>query len=389
MIALHLALKDLRLLARDPVALFWVFGFPVLFALFLGGVVRAGLRGETGPLELVVVDAAETPASRRLVDALERAEGLVVRSASLETAQRVVRRGEAVAYLEVPPGWGSPVRASEGGEAVVPLRLGIDPSREVEGALLRGAIARAVQGLGAEGAAAEERRVAASLGALGVGAAGSAGGRGGTEPPLVVERAAGLREAELVFPAAVLWGLIGCAASFAVSLVTERTRGTLLRLVTAPIDKSALLWGKALACLLACLAVAVALTFLAVGGFEVRFESLLGLLAAIGSAALCFVGITMLLSSLGRSEQAVAGAGWAVLILMAMLGGGMVPLSLMPSWLRSLSHLSPAKWSVLALEGATWRAFSPEELVLPCGVLLAVAGGSFFLGVRSLARMDP
>src|SRR5690606_21000633 len=64
MIALHLALKDLRLLARDPVALFWVFGFPVLFALFLGGVVRAGLRGETGPLELVVVDAAETPASR-------------------------------------------------------------------------------------------------------------------------------------------------------------------------------------------------------------------------------------------------------------------------------------------------------------------------------------
>lgn len=67
----------------------------------------------------------------------------------------------------------------------------------------------------------------------------------------------------------------------------------------------------------------------------------------------------------------------------------MVPLSLMPSWLRSLSHLSPAKWSVLALEGATWRAFSPEELVLPCGVLLAVAGGSFFLGVRSLARMDP
>jgi hypothetical protein len=29
---------------------------------------------------------------------------------------------------------------------------------------------------------------------------------------------------EVVFPAAVLWGLMGCAAAFAISMVSERTR---------------------------------------------------------------------------------------------------------------------------------------------------------------------
>ena len=38
--AVHIAVKDLRLLARDRVALFWAFGFPVLFALFFGAVIR-------------------------------------------------------------------------------------------------------------------------------------------------------------------------------------------------------------------------------------------------------------------------------------------------------------------------------------------------------------
>ena len=33
-----LALKDLRILWRDPVRLFWVLGFPLLMALFFGSV---------------------------------------------------------------------------------------------------------------------------------------------------------------------------------------------------------------------------------------------------------------------------------------------------------------------------------------------------------------
>lgn len=370
MTAVYLALKDLRLLTRDPVALFWVIGFPLLFALFLGGVMRAGLRGEPGPLALVVVDTARTAAGSELIAELSRSERLVVRQEDLERAQRSVRRAEAVAYLELPQGFGEKVAGSDSPAAVVALRLGIDPSREVEGAFIQSAIARAAGKLrpGAQEPPSDERNL--GLAAL----------------PIAVDREDTKHEAELVFPAAVLWGLIGCAACFAISMVTERTQGTFLRLIAAPLERRVLLWGKGLACLLACLAVAAVLTLLGVVVFDVRFEQPWLVAAAVLSAALCFVGITMLLSLLGRTEQAVAGAGWAVLILMAMLGGGMVPLSLMPEWLLSVSHLSPAKWSILALEGATWRGFSAAELLVPCGILWAIAALGFGVGTRLLSR---
>jgi ABC-2 type transport system permease protein len=200
---------------------------------------------------------------------------------------------------------------------------------------------------------------------------------------------AGPRETAYVYPAAVLWGLIGCAACFAISMVTERTQGTFLRLSAAPIRKSAILGGKALACAIACLVVTGTISLIAMLAFGARFERPFAVAITLLSATACFVGITMLLSLLGRTEQSVAGAGWAVLILMAMLGGGMVPLSFMPDWLLAVSDFSPAKWSILALEGATWRHFSYRELALPCGVLVGTALVGFVAGAGLLARTRP
>ena len=80
----------------------------------------------------------------------------------------------------------------------------------------------------------------------------------------------------------------------------------------------------------------------------------------------------MLMSVIGKSEEAVSGAAWAPNMMMAMFGGGMVPLLFMPGFMRVLSNFSPVKWSILALEGSIWRGFSLSEMLLPCGVLVAV-----------------
>jgi ABC-2 type transport system permease protein len=197
----------------------------------------------------------------------------------------------------------------------------------------------------------------------------------------IAARTSGPRRAfDIVFPSVVSWGLIGCAACFAVSLVSERTRGTYVRLRALPLSRRVVLAGKALSSLIANLAVASILTCVGVLAFGVQVPNPLKLGIALTVTALCFVGITMALSVLGRTEQAVAGAGWATLLVMAMLGGGMVPLSLLPEWLLDLSHLSPVKWAILALEGASWRDFSAAELAVPCAVLLGVGVVSFVVG---------
>ena len=114
---------------------------------------------------------------------------------------------------------------------------------------------------------------------------------------------------------------------------------------------------------------------------------LLFILAAL-CTVLCFVGLMMFICTLGRTEQSVGGAGWAIIMIMAMIGGGMVPLAFMPSWLRPFSHISPVKWSIFALEGAIWRNFNLMEMINPCFILLLIGMISFCLGVVMLRRQE-
>jgi ABC-2 type transport system permease protein len=193
---------------------------------------------------------------------------------------------------------------------------------------------------------------------------------------------------EVSFPQALMWGLIAVAATFALSIVGERTRGTYLRLRVAPISRVHILAGKGLACFTVCASVCVFL--LAFGSLllGVRIVNPVGLVMAVIGCATCFTGIMMLVSVLGKTERAVSGGSWAILLVASMLGGGMVPLIAMPSWMLTISHLSPVKWGIVSLEGAIWRGFTTADMLLPVGILLAIGAAAFAIGVTVLARYD-
>ena len=156
---------------------------------------------------------------------------------------------------------------------------------------------------------------------------------------------------DISFPQAMMWGVLACAAGFAITLVRERKQGTLMRLQVAPVTRAQVLAGKATACFLAVLGVIVVMLVFGIWlGMRPRNPGWLALAAL--SIAFCFVGIMMLMSVIGKTEESVSGAAWSANMLMAMFGGGMVPLLFMPSFMKTLSNVSPVKWSILALEGA-------------------------------------
>ncbi len=95
----------------------------------------------------------------------------------------------------------------------------------------------------------------------------------------------------------------------------------------------------------------------------------------------------MLMSVAGRSEESVSGAAWGANILMSMFGGGMVPLAFMPGFMRPISNFSPVRWGILAMEGAIWRGFSLQEMLLPCGILVGIGAVGVALGVYRLSRL--
>jgi ABC-2 type transport system permease protein len=130
--------------------------------------------------------------------------------------------------------------------------------------------------------------------------------------------------------------------------------------------------------------VAVALLAIATLAFGVRPTSFPLLMVGILCLSAGIMGIMMLFSVLGTSEAAVSGASWAIVVIMAMLGGGMIPLFVMKGWMLTLSCISVFRWAILALESVIWRGFSPAEMALPCGILLAIGVVGFTIGASIL-----
>jgi ABC-2 type transport system permease protein len=188
------------------------------------------------------------------------------------------------------------------------------------------------------------------------------------------------------FPQAILWGILGCVATFAISIVHERTTGTYQRLRIGPISPAGILAGRGLACFLTSGSVIVVLVLLGKLVFKVPIGSPALFVVAAVCTCLRFVGLMMLVSTLRKTEQSVGGAGWASLMILAMFGGGMIPLAFMPPWVQSVSHFSPIKWGILALEGGIARDFTLTEVLLPCGILVGLALAFFALGALILRR---
>jgi ABC-2 type transport system permease protein len=420
-----LAFKDLAVLAREKEALFWIFLFPLIFALFFG-FLSGGGGGERGKLQLAVVDEDESAGSKGLMEKLRKSDSLVVHDKAvdntpltLEAARNAVRRGDLTAFLVIPKGYGD--TADSFWQPGKPLELGIDPARTAEAGMLDGVLMQTIySGLqdqftdpkiakaNADKALAavenapdmdpeQKKLLKAFLGDLGK-FMGNAKPQGLEHSPFAMEsklkKVPVLLEEEnkpksafeVTFPSAVTWGMYGCIISFAISIVSERTKGTLIRLRMSPLSWAEIVAGKGLACFLVSALVAALLMLLGHLLFGIRVENLVGLALAIVSAAFCYTGLMMALAGLGKTEKAVSGSAAAVFMPLAMIGGGMIPLAFMPAWMQTVSNISPTKWNIVALEGAIWRGNSLVEMLLPCGVLMAIGAVGFGLGVRFLSR---
>jgi ABC-2 type transport system permease protein len=418
--ALVLALKDLRLLWRNRGSRFFVFFWPLITAVMFGFLFSGGGGGSAKP-KLAVVDLDATPAARQLIDDLRKIEMLEVDTQAETAARDLVRTGKRTAAVLIPAGFGAQSRNLFYGTPPT-LDVLIDPSRRAERAMIEGMLqhvagermqrmlttstesrewltqARTDVDQLPEAERAQTARFLDSLDqflaarpAAAPGATSGAAASAGWQPMMLRvqdvqrQRSGPVNAFGVTFPQGMLWGMVGVMMTFATMLVLERVQGTLVRLRASPMSAAQILLGKGLACALAIALVTVALTVLAVVAFKVRPSSYVLLGVAILACALAFSGIMMTIASLGSTTESVSGVGWAIMMPLMMLGGGMIPLFVMPGWLAQLSSVSPVKWGILALEGAIWRNFTLAEMALPLAILAAVGLAGLWFGARRVA----
>jgi ABC-2 type transport system permease protein len=409
-----IAAKDLRLLMRDKAGLFWVLVFPLLIAILFGSIFGSD-SANASKMKIGMDDADGSDSSRSFAAKLAESSAVQIKTEGFGAAQNEVRKGSLVAAIQIPKGFGSE-SAFSGRQPS--LLVAIDPARKAEKGFLKGIIAEAsfapIQDMFSNPAKAKaemSRSMQQIEGSTSLSQAekqnlgqflsdatryfsspstnAKSGGISGPnlkEVSVSPDQAGPASAYEITFPQGIIWGLVAVAMSFAVGTVKERVSGTYARLRIAPLTRTQYLLGKALACFIGCAGIICLLFAVGVAVFHVAIHQPAILAAAVASASLCFVGITMLISVASKSEEAASGAGRAALLLFSTFGGAMIPQIVMPPWMLSAASFSPVKWAILAFEGATWRGFTWAEMMVPCGILMAIALGCFGVGSMILSR---
>jgi ABC-2 type transport system permease protein len=154
-------------------------------------------------------------------------------------------------------------------------------------------------------------------------------------------------------PAWLLFAMFFIAVPLSTTLVTERAQGTLLRLRALNVPMSLQLAGKLLPYF--CISLLQVVLMLLLGMFVVPLlggdalvlgDSVLALVAISASSAFAATGFGLLVAALVKSAAQATTFTGVCNIVMAALGGIMVPRFVMPPTMQDIGLLSPLAWGL-------------------------------------------
>lgn len=322
----QLTLARFREFYREPAALFWVYGFPLILAATLG------LAFKERPVAAAAVDVQADPndpvATERLREVLAADPGLKVEVHDGATARQRLRTSKT--DVVVVPRTGAPEYL-------------YDATRS-EGVLARNAVDRAIV------RAANPQTPAATETAV-------------TEP--------GSRYIDFLIPGLIGINLLG-GGLFGVgfALADLRVRKLLKRFAATPMRRSDFMLSLMLSRFVFTVVDVALLLVFSYLAFDIRVRGnvlALGVLVVAGGA--CFAGLGLLVGSRARTLETAAGLMNALLLPMYVLSGVFFSAARFPEWMQPfiqalpLTALNDGMRAVMN-DGAGWEALPYPLLVL-------------------------
>ena len=365
--------KDVRLLLRDRAGLAVLFVMPLGLVLVVTLVQQDAFEAmEESVSRVLVVDRDRGVISGDLLAAMT-GSGSFALTTSIdgqpvggERARALVLAGAYQACVFIPEGLSSnTLLAAEHSarQLMFPATTEMDTGPATTGEIavcfdpaIRGVHRRAIlAGLESLARAVALERTLAVLAT----AAGRDGGGSGMPRPVGIREIPSGGDAVLPLPTSVqqnvpawtLFAMFFVVIPLSATLIQERDMGTLARLRTLPVSYGTIVSAKVIVYVLVCLAQfgfmlfvgAVILPRLGTPALEVG-TNYAAMAAAAISAALAATGFGILLGTVARTHDQAAMLGATLTVIASALGGIMVPVSLMPAALRTVSQFSPLNW---------------------------------------------
>jgi len=347
--------KELLALSRDRFGLATIFIMPAVFILIMSLALKDTLKpGGKGPqMAFAVVDLDDSIASREMIELLETPNFQREKDLSTEAAARdAISRGRLPFAVLIPKGFGERLEAELGAPDLVTLRL--DPT---VADLARSAFRQHL--LGVLGAL-KARDFMRSMDPMFGGAAASAMNpqslsqtvreEAVTRTDLSVPPTA----VQLTVPAWLIFGMFFVVLPLSGIFITERNHGTLQRQTGLGLGHGTLLAGKLVpfmgvnlvqTVLMLCVGAFLVPRF---GGEALEMPRRLWPAIAVMALSISFGAVSwaLLVASLVRTAEQATAFGGVGNIIMAAIGGIMVPRFVMPAEMRALAGFSPMAWGL-------------------------------------------
>ncbi len=408
-----IALKDLRLIFRDPSALVMMLLAPFLLTIGMGALTGrfsggGGSAFSDVPVEIVNMDQGML--GEALVEIFTSAElaELVAPTVSddLDQAKALVDTNQTAAVIYIPAGFTESIFSPQGKSAqIVQIEFYANPTLPNSVGLLRAILDQFINQVEIGRVSAEvivaqllQNEIippdqAVSLGAqIGQEMGGGVTGISSIKVKTDLAEGEGIKFDILAYmaPGMAMMFLMFTVTYGARTLLVENRTGTLPRLLVAPTSPASVLGGKFTGILLTAIAQLVIL----IGGtsllFQLQWGDTLGVILLILAAAIGATGWGIFFAAILKTPGQIAITGSAVMLLFGLLGGSFFDLSLLPDWIQTINKITPNSWAndgfyVLSL-GGRLKDIQPNLIALvSMGTLLFVIA-TILISKRGLAR---
>jgi ABC-2 type transport system permease protein len=167
------------------------------------------------------------------------------------------------------------------------------------------------------------------------------------------------------------------AIFYGLSAIWERDLGVLQRYLVSPAPRTALVIGKALSAGVRALSQALIVYLLAMllgVGIDLHPLNILGAAAVVVLGSGLFSTLSLIIACIVRTRERFMGIGQVLTMPIFFASNAIYPLSLMPAWLRVVSHVNPLTYEVDALRALMLvRGTSDYGLPIDFGILSAAS----------------
>ncbi|BAZ37056.1 ABC-2 type transporter [Calothrix sp. NIES-4101] len=167
------------------------------------------------------------------------------------------------------------------------------------------------------------------------------------------------------------------------TLIWERDLGVVHKFLASPTPRTAMVLGKALACGVRCISqvfIIYGLAFFLGVKLNLNPLAFLQVLLIVMLGAACFCVFSLIIGCLVKTRERMTGIGQLITMPFFFASNAIYPISLMPGWLKLISHINPLTYQVDALRGKMLlNGISLYGFTLDCTILLLTLIGLTFI----------